>query len=109
MHQEDEPQNTIAINWTVGAIALGCQYNLNEGYVFESLLTGQRLRWSHWTPVNMTEDAIELYDTFNTKFCPEDLIFVDFHYQPIPFTYSDLTNYYDNDVTQIEASLKDNQ
>ena len=109
MHQDDETQNTIAINWTVGAISLGCQYNLHEGYFFESLLTGKHLRWSHWTPVNIAEDVIELYDTFNTKCCPEDLIFGGFNYQPISSTYSDLTNYYDKDVTQIEASLKDNQ
>ena len=32
VHQEDEPQNTIAINQTVGAIALGPQYNLQGGY-----------------------------------------------------------------------------
>ena len=42
----------------------------------------------------MTEDAIEQYDTFNTKVCPEDLIFGDFNDQPIPSTYSDLTNDY---------------
>ena len=32
VHQEDEPQNTIAINRTVGVIALGPQYNLKGGY-----------------------------------------------------------------------------
>ena len=32
VHQEDEPRNTIAINRTVGAIALGPQYNLQGGY-----------------------------------------------------------------------------
>ena len=105
MHQEDEPLNTIAIDRTVGAIALGSQYNFQRGYFFESLLTGKRLRRSHWTPVNMTEDAIERYDTFNTKGCPEDLIFGDFNDQPIPSTYSDLTNDYDNYGTQIDAAL----
>ena len=34
----------------------------------------------------MTEDVIERYDTFNTKGCPEDLIFGDFNDQPIPST-----------------------
>ena len=67
VHQEDEPRNTIDIDRTVGAIALGSQYNLQGGYVFERLLTSKILRWSHWTPVNMTEDVIEQYDTFNTK------------------------------------------
>ena len=70
MHQEDEPRNTIAIDLNVGAIALGPQYNLQGGYFFERLLTGKRLRLSHWTPVNTTEDVIERYDTFNTKGCP---------------------------------------
>ena len=36
---------------------------------------GKRLRRSHWTPFNITEDNIERYDMFNTKGCPEDLIF----------------------------------
>ena len=57
----------------------------------------------------MTENGIEQYDTFNTKGCPEDLIFGDFNDQPIPSTYSDLTNYYDDDGTQIDASLTYNQ
>ena len=57
----------------------------------------------------MTEDAIERYDTFNTKGCPEDLIFCDFNDQPIPSTYSDITNDYDDDVTQIDAALTDNE
>ena len=34
VHQEDEPQNTIAIDRTVCAIALGTQYNLQGGYFF---------------------------------------------------------------------------
>ena len=109
MHQEYEPRNTIDINRTVGAIALGPQYNLQGGYFFVSLLTGKRLRRSHWTPVNMTEDVIGRYSTFNTKGCPEDLIFGDFNDQPIPSTYSDLTNDYDDDVTQIDAVLTDNE
>ena len=56
----------------------------------------------------MTEDVIELYDTFNTKSCPEDLIFGDFNDQPIPSTYYILTNDYDYDGTQIESALTDN-
>ena len=109
VHQEDEPRNTIYINRTVCAIALGSQYNLQGGYFFESLLTDKRLRRSHWTPVNMTEDVIERYDTFNTKGCPEDLVFGDFNDQPIPSTYSDLTNDYKYDVTQIVAALTENK
>ena len=57
----------------------------------------------------MTENVIELYDTFNTNGCPEDLIFGDFNFQPIPSNYSDLTNDYDDDGTQIDADLTDNK
>ena len=60
---------------------------------------------SHWTPVNITEDIIERYDNFNTKGCPEDLDFGDFNNQPIPFTYSDLIDYYDDDGTPIYDTL----
>ena len=57
----------------------------------------------------MTEDVIEQYDTFNTKGFPEDLIFGDFNDQPIPSTYSDLTNDYDDCGNQIDAALTDNK
>ena len=57
----------------------------------------------------MTEDFIERYDTFNTKGCPEDLISGDFNDKPTPPTYSDLTNDYDDDGTQIDAVLTDNK
>ena len=57
----------------------------------------------------MTENVIERYDTFNTKVCPKCLIFGDFNDQPIPSTYSDLTNDYDGDGTQIDAALRDNK
>ena len=57
----------------------------------------------------MTEDVIELYDTVNKKRCPEELIFGDFNDQPIPSTYSDLTNDYDDDGTQIDAAITDNE
>ena len=57
----------------------------------------------------MTEDVIERYDTFNTKGCPEDLIFGGFNDQPIPSTYSDITNDYEDDGNQIDADLTDNK
>ena len=57
----------------------------------------------------MTKDVIELYDTFNTKGCPEDLIFGDFNGQPIPSNYSDRTDDCDDDGTQIDAALTDNK
>ena len=108
VHQEDEPHNKISINRTVGAIALGPHYILQGGYFFEILLTGKHLQRSHWTPVNMTEDVVERYDTFNTKSFPVDLIFGDFNEQYIPSTYSHLINDDDGDGTQIDAALTDN-
>ena len=57
----------------------------------------------------MTENVVELYDMFNTKGCPEDLIFGDFNDQPIPYTYSDLTNDYDDDGNQINGALTENK
>ena len=57
----------------------------------------------------MTDDFIEQYDTFNTKGCPEDLIFGEFNDQPIPYTYFDITNDYDNNGTQINAALTENE
>ena len=75
MHQEDEPCNMIDINRTVGSIVLGHQYNLQGGYLFYSLMTVKRLWRSHWAPVDITEDVIERYNNFNTKGCPEDLVF----------------------------------
>ena len=57
----------------------------------------------------MTKDAVELYDTFNAKGFPEDLILGDFNDEPIPYTYSDLANYYDDNGTQIDTALTDNE
>ena len=70
VHQEDEPQNKIAVDRTVDAIALVPQYNLQGGYFFESLLKGKRLRRSHWTPLKMTETVSERYEMFTTQGCP---------------------------------------
>ena len=50
----------------------------------------------------MTEYVTEQYDTFNTKGCPEDLIFGGFTNQPILSTYYDLKNDYDDDGTTID-------
>ena len=57
----------------------------------------------------MVEDVIELYDNFDTKGCPEDLIFGRFNNQPIPSTYYDITNDYDDKGTPIYASLAENK
>ena len=75
-------QNTISIHQTVGVIVLGPQNNLRGGYFFSILLAVNYLWCSDWTPVNITEDIIELYDTFNTKGCPDKsplAIFVTYH------------------------------
>ena len=40
----------------------------------------------------MTEDVIELCDTFDTKVCSEKLIFGDFNAQPILPEYYDFLN-----------------
>ena len=72
-------------------------------------MTIKRLQQSHWTPVNMTEDVIKLYENFNTKGCPEELIFGDFNNKPIPYTYSDFINDYDDGGTKIDSALADNK
>ena len=74
VHQENKPKDTMDIDKTVGAILLGPQYNLQDRYSFEILLTVKRLWLSHWNPLNMTEYVIERYDTFNTIGCPDELI-----------------------------------
>ena len=40
----------------------------------------------------MTEDVIECYDTFNTKGCPDKLIFAGFNGQRIPSGYYNFLN-----------------
>ena len=45
------------------------------------------------------EDVIERYSNFNTKGFPEGLIFGYFNNQPIPSTYSDPTNDYEDNFT----------
>ena len=37
----------------------------------------------------MAEDVLEWYGTFNTIGCPDELLFGDFHDQPIPPVYCD--------------------
>ena len=51
----------------------------------------------------MTEDVIERYDTVNTKRYPYELLFGDFHDQPIPPQYYGFlndNNDYDNTITE---------
>ena len=40
----------------------------------------------------MTEDVIEHYDNFNTKVCPDKLIFGKIYDHPIPPDYYDFLN-----------------
>ena len=104
LQPEYEPWNIINIDWIVGEIVLGSQCNLQGGYVFERLLTGKCLRKSHWTPVNITEDTIERYETFNTRGCPDKLIFGDFNDQPIPSNYYNFLNDGDDDGNNIPGT-----
>ena len=55
----------------------------------------------------MTYDVIECYDTFNTKGCSDELIFFDFHDQPIPFNYYGFLNDYDDDDSNIPSTHVD--
>ena len=107
VHQEDEHRNKIHIYRTVRAIVLGPQYSLQGGYFFESVLTGKLLLRSHWTPVNINEDVIEHYGNLKTKRCPDELLFGDFHDQPIPPDYYDLLNDDDENGKNITGNTVD--
>ena len=65
------------IDQTVGAIVLGPQYNLQEG-CFSYPYNKKNLWQSYFNPVNMAEDTIERYNTFNTEVCQKETIFVYF-------------------------------
>ena len=57
---------------------------------------------------------IEQYDTFNTKGCPNELIFGEFNDQPIPSNYYNFLNYNDDidnniPVTPVDNSLLENE
>ena len=56
----------------------------------------------------MTEDVIKLYDNFNTKVCPDEIIFGDFNYQSIPSEYYNILNDYDDDGNNIPGAPIDN-
>ena len=62
----------------------------------------------------MTEDVIELSDTFNTKVCPDKIIFGDFNDKPIPSNYyifldDDNNDGNNNPGTPVDNSLPDNE
>ena len=50
-----------------------------------------------------------MIQNFNTKVCPEDLVFGDFNNQLTPFTYTGLINDYDDDGTPIGATPMDKE
>ena len=52
----------------------------------------------------MTEDVIERYDTFNTKVCPDELIFGNFNDQPITSNYYNLLNDDDDNGNNIHGT-----
>ena len=56
----------------------------------------------------MTDDVIERYDNFNTEGFPKN-VFGDFNHQPIPSTYSYLTNDYDDNGTPTNNAIVDNE
>ena len=55
----------------------------------------------------MNEDVIEQYYTFNTKQCPNELIFGKFNDQPIPPHWYNSLNYDDDDGTNIPGTTVD--
>ena len=56
----------------------------------------------------MDQDVIELYDNFNTKLCPYELIFGDFHHQPItPDYYNSLNDNEDDDNNNPDTPADD--
>ena len=94
---EDELRNTIDIDQTFR----------ENGYFLNILLTETFLRWPHWTTINMTEDTIEGCDTFNTKWCPDELIFGDFNDKLIPSHYYNFLNYDEEDGNNIPSATVD--
>ena len=72
--------------------------------IFDILQTEKRLWLSHWTPVNINEDVIESYDTFNTKGCSDERIFINFNDQPTPYDYCNILNDADDDGNNIPVA-----
>ena len=56
----------------------------------------------------MTEDVIGRYDTFNTKGCPDEILFGDFCDQLIPPDYYDFLNDEDDNDNHIPGTPVDN-
>ena len=58
VHNETNPMNTNK-EWTTGAIALGCNNNLQGSCKFISLRTGEILDRRWWTEIPITQQVIE--------------------------------------------------
>ena len=52
----------------------------------------------------MTKYVIERYDTFNSKGCPDELIYGEFNDQPIPSNYYNFLNDDDDDGNNIPGT-----
>ena len=62
----------------------------------------------------MTQDVLDHHDTFNTKGCPDELVFGNFNDQPVPSDYYNILNDdddNDNDIpgTPVGDTLPDNE
>ena len=57
----------------------------------------------------MNTDKIERYGIFNTKGCPDELIFGDFNEQPIPSNYFNLLNDDDDNDTNFPGNIVNNE
>ena len=55
----------------------------------------------------MNEGVADVYDTFNTKGCPDKLVFGNFNDQPIPLNYYNFLNYDDYDGNNITGTPVD--
>ena len=56
----------------------------------------------------MTKDVIEYYDTFNTIWCPDELIFGDFNDKTIPSEYYNFLNDDNGDANNITGTPVEN-
>ena len=57
----------------------------------------------------MTVYVIGLYDTFNTKGCPDELIFGDLNDQPIPYDYYNILNDDNNNSNNVPGTPVDDE
>ena len=65
-HEEDEPRNVNAPR-DLGAISLGPMENLRGGYKFFNLNAGKLIERHAWTPIPMTQEAIDKVISYGNK------------------------------------------